>query len=268
MGDDATLDHFRLAGKVAVVTGAGKGIGAGIARALADVGADVMLVARTRDDLDAVAEELRGRGRRAAVQPADVTDLDALARVVQRTMDDLGGIDIVVNNAGGTVSRPFLDSTAREFEDAFRFNVTSAFELSRLAVPHMLARGGGAIVNISSMASRNANRSTVAYGTAKAALNQLTRTMAADLAPRVRVNAVLPGAIETEALGRFLSTMDPSIRETMRQRTPMRRSGLVSDIADAVVFLASDASSWMTGKLVEVDGGAEAVLIPKDLPDL
>ncbi len=142
------------------------------------------------------------------------------------------------------------------------------FELSRLSVPHLLERGGGSIINISSVAGSKTTRGGLVHGTTKAAVTHMTKMMAADLAPRIRVNAVLPGAIETDALRRFLATMDPAVRTTMIERTAMRRNGDPKDIAAAVVYLASPAASWVTGELIEVDGGASADLIPKSIPDL
>jgi 7-alpha-hydroxysteroid dehydrogenase len=267
--DTATTQRlFRLDDKVGIVTGAGKGIGAAIALAFADAGADVALVARTRDDLDRVADGVRQRGRRALVVQADVNELDRLPSIVADTVAELGGIDIVVNNAGGSQSYPFLDTRVEELEASFHFNISVTFELSRLAVPHMLERSGGAIVNISSMAGHNAPRGQLTHGTTKGAMSHLTRLMAADLAPRIRVNAVLPGAVETAALAGWLSTMDPDIRRTMVQRTAMRRNGVPDDIATATVFLASPAASWVTGKLLEVDGSANPELVPKSIPDL
>src|SRR5439155_9860887 len=141
---------------------------------------------------------------------------------------------ILVNNAGGSLSRPMLDTRVDELESSFHFNVSVPFELSRLAVPHMLERGAGSVVNIGSVAGRNANRGSLTHSLTKAALAQLTRLMAAELAPRIRVNAVLPGAIETEALKGWLGSKEPSAREDMERRTPMRRNGRPEDVAPAV----------------------------------
>jgi 7-alpha-hydroxysteroid dehydrogenase len=259
------LSAFRIDGQVAIITGAGQGIGAATAVAFADAGADVALLARTPADLEAVAEQVRARGRRALVVPTDVNDLDALGVAVERTVSELGRLDIVVNNAGGSVSRPFQDTTVGELERSFHFNVSAAFELSRLALPHQLTGGGGSVVNIGSVAGRKAVRGTLTHSLMKASLAQLTRLMAADLAPRVRVNGVLPGAVETAALRRYIGD---DARAAMVQRTAMRRNGRPIDIALAVLYLASPAASWVSGKLLEVDGLADDDLIPKQIPDL
>ncbi len=265
---DNALDRFRLDGKVAVITGAGKGIGAAIARAFADAGADCVLTARTEADLESVASDVRARGRRAMVVPTDVNDLEALSNLVERGVAELGGLDIVVNNAGGSMSKPFMQTTVRDLEKSFHFNVSAAFELVRLSVPHLLERGGGVVCNIGSVAGRNAVRNSLTHSLTKAAVEQLTRLMAVELAPRIRVNAVLPGAVETEALRGYLSTMDPAIRQAMHANTAMRRNGEPEDIANAVLYLCSPAASWVTGDIVAVDGMASSELIPKDTSDL
>jgi 7-alpha-hydroxysteroid dehydrogenase len=263
-----TQGLFRLDGKVALVTGGGKGIGAAIARAFADAGADVAVVSRTAADLEKVAQDVEDRGTRSLALPADVNQLDRLPELVDETVARLGGLDIVVNTAGGSQSHPFLETRVEELEAAFHFNISVPFELSRLAVPHLLDRPGASIVNISSMAGHNAPRGQLTHGTTKAAMCHLTRLMAADLAPRIRVNAVLPGAVETDALAGWLSSMDPGIRGTMVSRTAMRRNGEPDDIATAVVYLVSPAASWVTGKLLEVDGSANPELVPKPISDL
>lgn len=261
-------DQFRLDGKAALVTGAGKGIGRGIALTFAMAGADVALVARTKDDLDAVADEIRTIGRTAVAIPADVNEVEALGDVVQQAADALGGLDILVNNAGGVEQLgTYPDMTVAILENAFRFNVSAPFELGRHALPHMLARGSGAIVNIGSMSGQQNERGFLPYSLAKSALGKFTQLAAVELAPRVRVNAVLPGCVETEALRGFMDAM-PDVRTGLESKTPMRRNGTPDDIASAALFFASPASSWITGKLLEVDGAAPAGLFPNESPDL
>jgi 7-alpha-hydroxysteroid dehydrogenase len=250
------LDEFKLDGHVAIVTGAGKGIGAGCARALAEAGADVVCAARTQADIDAVATDVRALGRRALTVATDVTVTDQLEALVARTVAEMGRIDILVNNAGGSLPKPFMATSERSFELAFRFNVTSAFLLSKLVVPHMVETGSGAIVNVSSRSASMVQPCFTAYATAKAALSMMTRAMAPELAPKIRVNAIEVGGIETDALAHVLS--DASVRAQLEGNTPMQRVGLPADVAAAVVYLSAPASSFVTGKIFEVDGGVEA----------
>jgi 7-alpha-hydroxysteroid dehydrogenase len=253
------LDRFRLTDKVAIVTGAGRGIGAGCALAFAEMGADVVLGARTPEQLDEVAGRIRAMGRRAIAVPCDVLQRADLEQLVARAMSELGRIDILVNNAGGTPPKEALRTSERMFNEAFQFNVTQAFLLSRFVLPHMLDGDGGAVVNISSAAGRFAQKGFVAYGTAKAALSFMTRQMAHEFAPKVRFNAIAVGATETTALAPFLND---DLRAKMEEMTPMRRLGTVEDIALAALYLASPASSWVTGKIFEVDGGTESTNWP------
>jgi 7-alpha-hydroxysteroid dehydrogenase len=262
----SALDAFRLDGKVAIVTGAGRGIGASIARTFADAGANIVLTARTKEQLDEVATDVRGFGREALVIPADVNENDVLDDIVARTVAEFGRIDIVVNNAGGTMPRPFLDTSPGFFERSFHFNVTTAFVLSKAATPHLLASGAGSIVNISSAIGRLRDRGFVAYGTAKAALSHMTRLTAADLAPKVRVNAIAVGSIATSALEIVLD--NPEIHDEMVRRTPLKRLGVPEDIALCALYLASPAGSFVTGKLFEIDGGLEEANLEMGLPDL
>lgn len=259
-------DSFRIDGRVAIVTGASRGIGAATALALAGSGADLVVSARNAEDLSALAAKVEAdTGKRAVAIPADLNDLDSLPPLVEAAKAEFGRLDVLVNNVGGTMPRPFLDTSAGYLERAFHFNVTVAFQLTRLAAPVMLAGDGGSVVNVASAIGRLVDRGFVAYGTAKAALIHMTRLIALDLAPRVRVNVVAPGAIETEALGTVLTD---EMRETMIGLTPARRLGRVEDIAAAILYLASDAGSYVTGKVVEVDGGQHVANLPLGLPDL
>ena len=247
------MDHFSLAGRVALITGAGRGIGAGIARAYVEAGASVALVARTTADIEALVEELSGPTDAMALT-ADVTDLDQLPTLIEQTVSELGSLDILVNNAGGEVSPPFLETRVDHLEAAFHFNVSVPFELSRLAAPHLLQRPGASILNIGSIVVGQSVRGHLAHHVGKAAQAQLTLSMAADLGPRIHVNAILPGAIETKALQRYFDAK-ADLREQLATHTRMRRIGTPEDVALTAVYLASPASSWMTAKLVELDGG-------------
>jgi 7-alpha-hydroxysteroid dehydrogenase len=255
------LDRFRLTDRVSLVTGAGRGIGRGIALAFAELGAHVVCAARSEAEIEAVAEEARRFGSRALAVPCDVTDPAQLEDVTRRTIAEFGRIDLLVNNAGGYPPMPFLDTDLASWEWCFKFNLNSAFALTRACVPHMLAGDGGAILNISSAAGRIVRKNFVAYGTAKAALSFMTKQLAAELAPRVRVNALAVGAVETAALRPFLND---EIRQQMEALTPMRSIGTVEDIALAALWLCSPAGGWVTGKVVEVDGGIESTNWPFD----
>jgi 7-alpha-hydroxysteroid dehydrogenase len=260
------MERFRLDGRVAVVTAASRGIGAAIAEAYAEVGADVAISARTKEDLDAVAERIESHGVRALVHPADLGTRDAMSDYVDAVVGGLGRIDIVVNNAGGSFPAAFLDTSERAFAKALEWNVTTAFNLTQLATPHLLAHDTSAVINISSATGLYPERGFLGYGTAKAAMIAMTRNLAHDLAPRVRVNAIAPGAIDTPALA--LVTGDDGLTQTLVDNTPMRRIGTVADIAAAAVYLASDASSYVTGRVLAVDGGIETPNLPLGMPDL
>jgi 7-alpha-hydroxysteroid dehydrogenase len=259
------LDKFRVDDKVAVITGAGRGIGAGCALGFAEAGAHVVCAARTREQVEATVEQVRARGRRGLAVVCDVMQRPQLEALVAATMQEFGRIDILVNNAGGTPPMEALHTSEAMFEEAFRFNVTSAFLLTRLSVPHMLKTGGGSIVNISSAAGRLVMAGFVAYGTAKAALSFMTRELGREFAPKVRVNAIAVGAVETSALMPFLND---ELRAQMEALTPMRRLGTVEDIAAAALYLASPAGGWVTGKVFEVDGGTETTNWPFEPPGI
>jgi 7-alpha-hydroxysteroid dehydrogenase len=260
------LDRFRVTGRAAIVTGAGRGIGAATAVALAQAGADVLISARTEAELAKVAREIEEAGRRAVMVPADLADLDAMAGLVDTALAAFGRLDIVVNNVGGAMPRPFLATKPRHLDAAFQFNVGTAHRLTQAAVPALLATGGGSVISITSAVGRTAGRGYLAYGTAKAALAHYTRLAAADLAPRIRVNAIAVGAVATSALDIVLT--DDTLRGQMEQATPLGRIGDPDEVAAAVLFLASPAASYITGKILEVDGGIERPNLDLGLPDL
>jgi 7-alpha-hydroxysteroid dehydrogenase len=260
------LDKFSLKDKVAVVTGAGRGIGAASAVALAEAGADVVISARTEDQLREIAKHVEKAGRRAHIVTADLSDLDAAAGLADAAKAEFGRLDIVVNNVGGTMPRPFLDTSPRFLEEAFRFNVSTAHALTRTAVPIMLEGGGGSVVNISSVMGRITGRGYLAYGTAKAALAHYTRLAAKDLAPRIRVNAIAVGSVATSALEVVLT--DDNLRSQMEVTTPLKRIGDPDEIAAMVVFMASPAGGYMTGEVVGVNGGIDTPNLDFGMPDL
>jgi 7-alpha-hydroxysteroid dehydrogenase len=260
------LDRFRVDGRVAVVTGAGRGIGAATAVALAEAGADVLISARHEDQLLEVAARIAAVGRRVAVVPADLMDLAAVAALADTAVSELGRLDIVVNNVGGTIPNALLDTTPDYLEEAFHFNVSTAHALVRAAVPRLLDVGGGSVVNVSSVMGRVSGRGYLAYGTAKAALAHYTRLAARDLAPHVRVNAVAVGSVLTSAL-EFVAS-DEATRRAMESVTPLGRIGAAEDVAAAVLYLSSQAGGYLTGKVLEVDGGLEQPNLDLGLPDL
>jgi 7-alpha-hydroxysteroid dehydrogenase len=260
------LDRFRLDDRVAIITGAGRGIGAASALALAEAGADVVISARTEDQLKEIATQVEKLGRRAVVVPADLNDLDQVAALATAAKDELGRIDVVVNNVGGTMPRPFLDTSPRFLEEAFHFNVATAHALNRAAVPIMLETDGGSIVNISSVMGRVSGRGYLAYGTAKAALAHYTKLAASDLAPRIRVNAIGVGSVATSALEIVLT--NDELRTTMEQTTPLKRIGDPEHIAAVLLLLASPAGGYITGKVVDADGGLDVPNLDFGLPDL
>jgi 7-alpha-hydroxysteroid dehydrogenase len=257
----ALIDGFSITDRVALVTGGGRGIGQGIALAFAEQGAHVVVAARTEGEIEETAARARALGRRALAVPCDVTDAGQLDALVARTVAEFGRLDLLVNNAGGYPPMPFLDTDLASWEWCFKFNLTSAFLLTRACLPHLLERDGGAILNISSAAGRIVRKNFAAYGTAKAALSFMTRQLAAEFAPKVRVNALAVGAVATSALAPFLTD---EIRTQMEGMTPMGRIGAVDDVAAAALWLCSPAGGWVTGKVIEVDGGTESTNWPFD----
>lgn len=246
------LDRFRIDDQVALVTGAGRGIGRATALALAENGADVALAARSVDQLERVAEEIRKLGRRALVVECNAAQTENLSAFAARAVDEFGRIDIVVNNVGGSMPKDFMQTTEKEFAGAFHFNVTTAFALSQAAVPHMQERGG-AIVNISSSIGQMTGKGFAAYGTAKGAMSHFTKLLAQDLAPKIRVNAIAVGSTATSALETVLTNQ--TVHDAMVAATPLKRLGEPEDIALGALYLASPASAYVTGSVMEIHGG-------------
>ncbi|WP_150303730.1 glucose 1-dehydrogenase [Pseudomonas saliphila] len=253
------LDRFTLQDRVAIISGGSKGIGAAIASAYADAGAKVVCAARTQADVDAVAEQIRQRGGEAIGVACDVTDASQREALVAAALEAFGKVTHLVNNAGGGGPNSPLKLSWEEFDRSMHFNVTSAYHLTQLCAPHMFKADQGNILNITSGAARYIQRGFSRYASAKAALTQLTRMLAQDFAPVIRVNAIAPGPIQTDALN---GVMTDEIRQIMEQNTPMKCLGDVEDIALAALYLATPASKWVTGKIIEVDGGAESSVFP------
>ncbi len=246
---------FELSGQVAVVTGAGRGIGEGIAHILSEAGAAVVLAARRADEVERVAKELRDLGRKAIAVPTDVTDDAAVEQLAQRAKAEFGALDIWVNNAGGSPARrPLTEITRAEWDDTLALNLTAVWICSVVAAKHM--RDGGRIVNISSAAGHGPMPGSGHYAAAKAGVNNLTATLAAELGPRVRVNTISPGAVPTEIMMTALG-LKPSDLGGLEKalRLPMARLGTPEDLGAAVLYFASPASSWVTGQVLKVTGG-------------
>lgn len=246
---------FDLSGDVAVVTGAGRGIGEGIATTLADAGAAVVCAARRGDEVERVAKGIRDRGGRAIAVPTDVTDDDAVEALAQAAISEFGGLDIWVNNAGGSpIQAPLTQLDRKEWDATFRLNLTAVWICTNVAAKHM--RDGGRIVNISSLAGETPIPGSGHYSAAKAGVNSLTRTFAKELGPKIRVNCVMPGAVPTEIMMTALRLTDndlPNLEK--RLHLPMRRLGTPEDLGGAVLYFVSPASSWVTGQIIAVDGG-------------
>ena len=249
-----TLERLKLDGKVALVTGGGRGVGRGIASVFAEAGAAVVVTARTPDQIRDTAAQIQAAGGRALDVVADATKREDNERAVQAAIDKFGRLDILVNNAGGGAAKPFFDLTEDDLRYDFQLNAVSTFTLTQLAAPHMMKVGGGSVVNISSRAAAFVGSGRLPYGVAKAALEQLTRLLAHELAPKIRVNAIALGTVMTPALQRYFDSDLEMAREDLLTAIPLHRVGNVEDIGlAALYFCASDC--YATGSILHVDGG-------------
>ncbi len=250
------LELFRLDGKVAVVTGSGRGIGRGIAIGLADCGADVVITARRNDEINEAVAQVEARGRRALGVAGDITDAGVVRNLVERTVSEMGRLDIWVSNAGGSEfkgSYPTLEMPDDHWDAQFALNLRPHFIAAKACANVM--QPGSSIIGISSTATLGPSPQFGAYGAAKAAMNQLTRTLSIDVAPKgIRANAIAVGIVPTESLFTIGKATEQSLT-AMAKSVPLGRLGDPMDIAAAVVYLSARSGEWITGQTLVVNGG-------------
>jgi NAD(P)-dependent dehydrogenase (short-subunit alcohol dehydrogenase family) len=250
------MDPFSLEDRTAVVTGASRGIGAATARALDAAGARVALVARSSDDLDKVAGDLV---HDPVVIEADLAEADAPASIAARALESLGHVDVLVNNAAVGVRTSSLELDGATIDSIHHVNVRSLLLLTTALLPSMIERGGGSVVNVSSVSSQVGTPNRSAYAASKGAVDAMTRSLAMEFGPSgIRVNAIAPGVVVTAMWERNRAI--PGVIEQVEAQTALRRWGQPEDIADVVVFLASDAARYVTAQTIEVDGGMASTL--------
>ena len=245
---------MKLEGKVAIVTGATSGMGRATAVLFAKEGAKVVVTGRNEERAQAVVDEIKGNGGEAIYVIVDASNVEDCKKIFDATIEAFGTVDILVNNAGMLSMSPLLDVSIEEWNKVFAVNVTSALDLTQLCAPVMKEKGKGVIVNVASVASYAAHHGFAAYISSKHAMAGLSKSMAWELGPEIRVNAIAPGAIHTAMVD---SIGGPSVLQGMIDNCPCKRVGQPEDIAGAALFLASDDCTFMTGQIIKVDGGFE-----------
>lgn len=253
---------MKLKNKVAIITGASKGIGWGIATVFSQQGAKVVVVAHSSKAGEEAAEKICYQGGDATFVLCDVSNEDQVKAMAQKTLDTYGQIDILVNNAGVGVYKPVVEATTEDWDRCLNVDLKGVFLCSKYVIPHMQTLGKGAIVNISSVHSHATANGTGPYAAAKGGTTALTRSMAIDYSPTIRVNAISPGWIATPLTDRLFSAYeDPQAQKSLvEQRQVMKRFGTPEDIGYAAAFLASDEAAFITGTELFVDGGLTALL--------
>ncbi len=247
---------FGLDGEVAVITGAGRGIGEGIAKVFAQAGAHVVLAARRTHEIERVAEEINSANGSALAVTCDVTDSSAVTVLAETAVKHFGKLNIWVNNAGGSpLQMPLMDLPEEEWDATLALNLSAVFHCTRTAAKHM--EDGGRVLNISSIAARSAIAGSGHYSAAKVGVNMLTQAFANELGPRVRVNCIMPGAVPTEIMMKAMKLTDEDLPKLEKMlRLPAGRLGTPEDLGASALFLCSQASAWVTGQSIAIDGGA------------
>ena len=247
---------MKLAGKVAVVTGGGTGIGQGAAIALAAEGAKVMVLGRRPEPLNETVAEIEKAGGEALACPTDVTDVKKIEQAMQLLKERWGRADILVNNAGSAMRKPFMQTTLEELDELYRVDLRSVFAVSQALVPMLKEDGGGSIINISSILGVLGSAYSTAYCAMKGGVVQLSRAMAAELGPEIRVNCLCPSHIVTPMMQAEIDRLEASGKiDKLNRIFPMKRVGYPDDMNGIIVFFASNDSSWLTGNIFMVDGG-------------
>lgn len=248
------LDKFSLRGKAAIVIGASRGLGQGMAKALAEAGADLALVARTPSSLEKLAEEIEGGGRRCLALPTDVSRPSEIQAVVDRVIEFFGKIDILINSQGTQVRKPALEMTEQDWDGLMSINLKSVFFSCQIVGRQMIKQGKGKIINVASLTSIIGLANISIYGASKGGVAQLTKALAVEWAPHhINVNAILPGYYQTEMTADLFKNEERA--KWVLSRIPLGRTGLPEDLAGTVVFLSSEASDYITGQIIPVDGG-------------